>query len=209
MEKEEWSTKDDIDFIKNAYMINESVNYPSVKHDKLDKIKNRTSIQHKKKKKKSNTWKLTKSKRPTFCDPILTREEESQVNNHYEIELEHILSIEEHRKIVKSLSDLDFWFVNFISPFPQLRDVNSLELWKKKEFEKISGGYSTSCPEKYRIAVRNENKHLYTDLWKKEMRQKINESSKKITCFKVITVAKLPPKADLKKIPVVKMRKFR
>ena len=92
---------------------------------------------------------------------------------------------------------------------PRRPEEQPMESETKKEFEKISGGYSTLCPEKYRIAIRNENKHLYTDIWKKEMRQKINESSKKITRFEVITVAKLPPKADLKKIPVVKMRKFR
>lgn len=203
---EEWSAKDDIFILANVYKIGETAIYPKMQGDKITKITKRPCI--KIPNEKNVDWKFLKKQRPKFSI-FISSEEEIIVSDHYERELECILNLDDKDKIIEALSNLDFWIINFIFSFPKNRSKEHFDVWKNKEINKINNGCSLFCPNEYQKLVKEKNKMLVNEKWKKEMIKNVNKVSTKFICFQTITLAKIPSKKNKNEQPIANIKKYR
>lgn len=182
---QDWTLLEEFSIISDALCDQESMKYPTVNQEKIQKIKMITSDP------RLNMDQLTTeidyNNPPIFPKMNLTFDQWETASYYYEKKIEYLCELEDDDKI-KGIIELEAWFIMLIHPPPRNRKAELVEVWSKREYDKLKNKYTSSCPIEFRKVVSKNIERYIPNNWKEMLNGNVKEIQMK---YKTITPIQL------------------
>lgn len=176
------SLKEEFDILLSA-LTTEKSQYPQISHEKIDRIQqaiNKISI--------LNKGKIETP--PIFTNNILNHDNWIIANNYYEETIDSILYMTNEERF-EEITKLEAWFITLISPPPKNRNSVMVDLWRKRELDKLDNNHTSNCPIDYQEYVKENIEKYLSKSWKSIFKIDFENANKSVAKFQYIKVVRL------------------